>query len=233
MSQIRALYRLQKIDLEIDQRLQRIEAIAALLEQDEALRAAQAQVTALQETLRPKETRTADINLELQTVTNQIKQLSERLYSGKVRNPRELEDVEHKLAERQRRRERLEDALLELMIETEDLQSELAQANAHLANVRDARVEEHRALQAELEQLHADLARLKKERKEVAHTISAENLALYKALRARKHGRALSPLQGESCSVCGVRQTTQSVQRVRQGQEIVTCASCGRILIAV
>ena len=233
MSQIRALYRLQKIDLEIDQRRRRIKEITALLEQDEALRAAQSRVSALQETLRPKETRAADLNLELQTVTNQIKQLSERLYSGKVRNPRELEDLEHKLAERQRRREHLEDALLELMIEIEDIQAELAQANAHLETVRAARAEEHHTLAEELEQLRADLARLKAERQEAAQAVSEDNRALYQSLRARKHGRALSPLKGESCSVCGVRQTTQNVQRVRRGQEIVFCASCGRILIAI
>ncbi len=233
MSQIRALYRLQKIDLEIDQRRRRIQEISALLEQDEALRAAQAQVTALQETLRPKETRTADLNLELQTVTTQIKQLSERLYSGKVHNPRELEDLGHKLEERQRRREHLEDALLELMLETDELQGELAQANAHLEAVRTSRAEEHQALAEELKQLRAELARLKEERSEAIRAISAENLVLYKSLRARRHGRALAPLNGESCSACGVRQTTQIVQRVRQGQEIVTCASCGRILIAI
>ena len=233
MSQFRALYRLQKIDLEIDQRRRRIEAITALLEQDEALRTAKAQVTALQEALRPKETRAADVNLELQTVTGQIKQLSERLYGGSVRNPRELEDLEHKLAERQRRREHLEDTLLELMIESDELQSELAQANAHLEAVRTARAEEHHALTEELAQHRAELARLKAERQEAVRAVSAENLVLYKSLRARKRGRALAPLNGESCSACGVRQTTQSVQRVRQGQEIVTCASCGRILIAI
>ena len=233
MSQIRALYRLQRIDLEIDQHRQRVGEITALLEQDEVLRAAQSQVATLQETLRPKETRSADLNLELQTVTNQIKQLSERLYSGNVHNPRELEDLEHKLAERQRRRDHLEDTLLELMIETDDLQGELAHANSNLEAVRAARAEEHRELTEELEHLRAGLARLKTERQEAVQAISAENLQLYETLRTRRHGRALAPLKGDSCSACGVRQTTRNVQRVRQGQEIVTCASCGRILIAM
>jgi predicted nucleic acid-binding Zn-ribbon protein len=54
MSQARALYRLQKLDLDIDMRRSRTHEITAALEQDQTLREAQAQVADLENTLRPQ-----------------------------------------------------------------------------------------------------------------------------------------------------------------------------------
>ena len=80
MSQYKALYRLQKLDLDIDTSLRRVREVTAALEHDSVLRQAEAEVTAFQEALRPKEARAADLNLELQTVADQAAQLTSRLY---------------------------------------------------------------------------------------------------------------------------------------------------------
>ncbi|HVO68524.1 MAG TPA: hypothetical protein VMT24_00680, partial [Aggregatilineaceae bacterium] len=120
MSQSRTLHRLQKLDLDIDGGVRRVRDLTAALEQDRALRQVQGEVAALQETLRPQQTRAADLNLELQAVADQTTQLSSRLYGGQVSNPKELEDIQNKIAERKRRHASVEDELLETMISIEE-----------------------------------------------------------------------------------------------------------------
>lgn len=233
MSQTKALFRLQQLDLAVQARRARAHEIKALIEEDSLLQQAQATVDDLQAALRPKETRAADLSLEMKSVSEQAKQLGDRLYGGSVANPKELEDIEHKIAERKRRNEHLETNMLEIMIEVDNLKNALAEAEEQLEQIKAERASEHKALRAEFKQVKADLDELKQQRKAAAREVSKDNLALYKSLRDRKQGHAVAELEGDSCTACGVRQTTTNAQRIRQGNEIVMCTSCGRILVAV
>lgn len=233
MSQPHALYRLQRLDLAIDARRKRAHEIIALLDQDSELRDAQNAVADLQSQLHPKETQVTDLNLEIQTVADNVKQLSTRLYDRSMSNPKELEDIKNKLEERQRRHEKLEHDLLETMFETDELKSALADATTRLNSVKAERASDHDALKAEFKRLKNDLETLKEERTAAAQAVTKQYRALYKELRAKKQGQAVAVMKGDSCTVCGVSQTTTLAQKVRQDQDIVFCSSCGRILVAL
>jgi predicted nucleic acid-binding Zn-ribbon protein len=233
MNQARALFQLQQIDLNLDKRRRRLREITAALEQDVVLRQARDAVTTVQETLRPQETRATDLNLEIQSVTSQSTQLTNRLYGGKVNNPKELQDIQDKIAELKRRRSSLEDSLLETMIKIEELQVSLATAQERLGQVENERSAELMALTDEQKRLKREIKTLKTERESAVQQVTADNLELYETLRGSKQGQAVSTLDGEMCSYCRVGQTTTLVQRVRQGNELVVCYSCGRILVTV
>ena len=233
MSQSTTLYRLQKLDLEIDARRHRLHQITALLEQDAARQEAQAAVVALQEALRPQEIRAKDLTLEMQSITTQSGQLHSRLYGGKVSNPKELQEMENKLAELKRRHVELEDVLLETMLTIEDTQAQLVQATERLQQAETSHAAAHQTLEAEQHRLKRELKALKADRESAVQEVSAEHLELYQALRTRRQGHAVAVLDGDACSGCGVSQTTINVQRIRQGQALMLCASCGRILVAM
>lgn len=213
-------------------RRKRIRAINAELEENTALQQAQTTVEDIQNQLRPKETRMADLNLEIKSVAEQTKQLSNQLYNGTVSNPKELEDIQGKIAERERRHEALEEELLETMIIVEDLQASLATATEQLSTIKAAWEAEHTALIQEARKLKAEYRALKTERGPAEEAVAPHNLQRYNSLRKQKRGVAVAVLEGESCSGCRVAQTSNVVQQVRQGQEIITCAGCGRILVA-
>ncbi|MBN1201592.1 MAG: hypothetical protein JXJ20_07030 [Anaerolineae bacterium] len=233
MSQIPALYRLQRIDLDLDARRQRLREITAELEEDSALRQAQAEVKSLRDALTPQEARITDLNLEIQTVTTQREQFTDRLYGGKVSNPKELQDLQGKVAELKRRRAQLEDKLLETMIKVEELQEALVTATRRLEQVQADLSMGLENLTKEQQRLKREVKDLKADREAAVRAIPADNLELYKTLRSKKRGHAVAVLEGDMCSCCHVSQTTVLVQQVRQGQEMVMCASCGRILVAI
>jgi predicted nucleic acid-binding Zn-ribbon protein len=217
----------------MDHRRARVREIAAELEDDRTLRDAQAEVERLQNALRPAEARITDLNLEIKTVSSQSTQLSDRLYSGKVSNPKELEDIQNKIAELKRRRETLENNLLETMITVDDLQTALESATDQLRDVETTHAASQKALKTERRRLKEEFQALKEDREAAQQEITDDNLELYKTLRSQKRGYAVAVLNGEICSACGVGAITTLVQRVRQGQELIRCSNCGRILIAL
>lgn len=233
MSQQKVLYRLQRIDLDLDKRRARLREITAALEQDSVLRQAQTDVDTFHAALAPQQARAKDLTLEIQSVVEQNRQLSDRLYGGTVHNPKELQDIQDKIAELKRRHASLENTLLETMISVEELEGSLAGAKARLDEVRATRGDELKALLDEQHRLKREIKSLKTDREAVVQEVSEDNLALYQELRTKRQGHAVALLQGETCSGCHVDQTTVLVQKVRQGQALIRCASCGRILVAI
>jgi len=233
MSQAKVLYRLQKIDLAIETRRNRLREITTALEQDELLRKARAESTGLQAALRPQEAHAADLNLELQSITEQSRQLSDRLYSGKVGNPKELQDIEGKIAELKRRHADRENELLDTMLSVEDLQSSLVAATQRLNEAESNWTAQQKNLLDEQHRLKVEIKGLKTEREEAVKVIPEDLLTMYQTLRATKQGHAVALLNGEMCSYCRVSQTTTMVQKILRDQELLTCSSCGRILVAL
>jgi uncharacterized protein len=233
MSQIKALYRLQKIDLELDAQRRRVREINSVLEQDGGLSEARAAAAALQDSLHKQEARSADLNLEIKSITSQTAQLNDRLYGGHVSNPKELQDMEGKIDELKRRRADRENALLEAMIAVDDLQAELARASERLGKLEADRAAEEETLNGEKNKLKHSIKKLKTDREAAVQGVSEANLQLYDTLRANKRGTAVAVLEGESCMSCGVRATGNVIQQVRHGDELVLCTSCGRLLIAL
>jgi len=227
-----ALYRLQRIDLKLGGQRQRARAIDAELGNDDTIRQAQQAKTALEQALRPQEARANDLNLELRSIATQRSQFSTQLYSGAVSNPKELQDIEHKIDALTRQQSELETTLLETMIAVEDLQARLQTASDALATVEEKRAAEHSALSEERQQIRQEIRKLKTQREKLAADIDPAALALYEELSRQKQGYPVAVMEGDRCKRCGVSQTEVMAQRVRQGHEMVFCSNCGRILIA-
>ncbi len=231
MNPSQTLYRIQRVDLKLTAQRKRAREIDAELASAEAVQQAEQAQREIEQALRPQETRATNLNLELQTVASQRSQFSAQLYSGAVSNPKELQDIEHKIEALTRRHSELETALLETMIAVEDLQAQLHEASAHLAAVQQAHAAKNTTLVEERQQIRTEIRQLKTQREKLVAEVNADDLALYEDLWPRKQGHAVAVMDGDRCERCGVSQTEVMAQRVRQGQEIVFCSNCGRILI--
>lgn len=231
MNPSQTLYRIQRVDLKLTAQRKRAREIDAELASAEAVQQAEQAQREIEQALRPQETRATNLNLELQTVASQRSQFSAQLYSGAVSNPKELQDIEHKIEALTRRHSELETALLETMIAVEDLQAQLHEASAHLAAVQQAHAAKNTTLVEERQQIRTEIRQLKTQREKLVAGVNADDLALYEDLWPRKQGHAVAVMDGDRCERCGVSQTEVMAQRVRQGQEIVFCSNCGRILI--
>jgi predicted nucleic acid-binding Zn-ribbon protein len=231
MNQAQALYQLQMVDIAIGDHQARLTEIDRLLGDDAVIQAAVQALDSEQAALKPWTTRSNDLDLEIKTLNAKLKTVDERLYSGRVTNPKELQDMQDEIAALKRRRASLEDDLLNAMIEVENHQANCDEAAAHLADLRTQQDAEQADLRRESATLTGELAALEEQRQQALKPISAGTLALYKELRPDKRGQVVAPLIDNMCKACGTTQNLAIVKQVRVGQELVYCTSCGRILV--
>jgi uncharacterized protein len=229
-SQATLLYRLQMLDLAIAQHRARLEEITNLLGNDRQVDEARQQLEAANQALKPWQTRARDLDLEIKGLVQKIQQTDRTLYSGKVGNPKELEDMQNELVSLRRRQGQLEDDMLEAMVHSDEGQVAVDEAQRVLDQAQATWNGSQSDLVAEKERLEKELTDLAGQRKQAAAAVEATALAKYEALRPKKRGQAVALLQGNSCMLCGVEQTSSIGQQVRQGTQLVNCESCGRIL---
>jgi predicted nucleic acid-binding Zn-ribbon protein len=230
VSQPASLYHLQSLDSQIDSIRKRLAEIDTLLAQNEAVRAAQAALEAAQGSQRDWRAKQAGMEAERQKLKGEAEAAEKRLYSGKVLNPRELTDLQDKLAELNHRHASLEEPLLEAMLQSEECAASVQEAADELERVKQEQAEHLGELSEEQAGLESQLAGLLAEAEQTRQEIEPEHLQLYDSLRDQMRGGiAVAAVNGSECAVCGVELTSQDKQLVRRG-EVLTCTTCHRIL---
>jgi predicted nucleic acid-binding Zn-ribbon protein len=234
MDQSQALYKLQEIDLAIQQHEKRLDEIHEQLADNAAVQAAQAQVKAAEDTLKPLQANMKDIDLQIKSTQQKRERTEQRMYSGNVKNPKELQDMQQEITSLKKWTRELEDRLLEAMVAVEEAEAVLDTAQSNLRDVTDSAAAENDDLLNEKQQLEDELDDLNAKRPQAVERIDAENLGLYNKLRPKKGNRPLARLKADAtCAACGVRQNAVIAKQVQQGADLVRCSNCGRILVAL
>lgn len=228
----RLLYRLQQIDSD----LARTEEHLRTLDTGEAARTRLQELVeardAAQHELTERQGRIRTMELELQSAAAKRKQVEEQMYSGRVRNPKELAAMSDEISQLDRHGKEIEDTVIGLMEEVEGqqpqiaaLSQEVAAAQAALADREAAHLEEETALQSAL-------AALRQERERVATGIDPGLLRRYDRIRERMGAVAVAAVRRGICENCHVAIPEGRVRQLAEDAELVlTCERCGRILV--
>lgn len=230
MSRAARLYRLQQLDMDEEQGRSRLAEIAAALGETIALR--QAREAALRATDRTRQwaVRQRDLELEVQGIKNEIVVSERRLYGGGIRNPKELKDLQAKIASLKRLLEKKEESLLEAMIAREEAETAQEQAQARLEETEATWTSAQAALEAERERLVARLVEVARDRESLLPAIPAEDWDVYQVLRRTKGGVAVALMRAGACTACGMEVPPGRLERGREAG-LLFCGNCERILV--
>lgn len=231
MSQAGALYALQQIELAILRGQKRLDEIATALTNDEAVNAARQAVETATLAISPLRAKVRDLELEIASTTQKAQATEQQLYSGSVKNPKTMQEMQQEIESLKHRGEQLDERLLEAMMVLEEAETVQTAAETVLADTTGVWESEHADLLAEQTDLEAKLVVLNGEREEALKPITPQSLKAYNTLKPRRGGQPVAPLQGVSCMICGVEQTTTIAQEVRRGDKLIQCYNCGRILV--
>lgn len=230
MSQPFQLYRLQQLDSQIDQVQARLHEIGTALSDDHLLRQAEdlaGQASASLEEAH-KTLQRAEGDVKAQRL--KIEQTEATLYGGKVRNPKELQDLQNETAALKRYLTTLEDRQLEQMIAQEEAEEQFRIASEKLDQVRAQKSALDQKLTREQATLTDELGRLQIERQAAASAVPEADLKLYNQLRQSRRGVAVARVTDTYCSACGSTLSAASLHAARSPNQITRCDSCGRIL---
>ena len=229
MSQIHLLHRLQVIDSEIKEKKERLRDVLRAQQQNGPLLAARKQAQQTEAALQALNTQQKDLELEIGGISNKAKRSENRLYSGKVTNPRELEDLQQEIEALGRRRRALEDDLLEVMVLKEEAEADHEEAVETLAERELNWGTQLHRLQEEQNRLAVRINDLMAQRKEQEQRIDERMLKAYTATGRNRNGLAVATMRGGACTACGVSASARKVREAEEGN-LVYCGSCGRIL---
>jgi uncharacterized protein len=224
------LYRLQQTDSQLDKARARMAAIEAALSDDLALRLAQVRLENCQHALKQREKELSQAESAVHDQRIKIEQTEATLYGGKVRNPKEMQDLQHEAQALKRYLQVLEDRQLDIMITVEDAENTQNQARTELQEAQKVYDLAHASLIDEKTALLRDIAHLENEREAILSSISSEDAALYTQVRQQRRGIAVAKVTGKACSACGSVLSASLLHAAHSPSQITRCDTCGRIL---
>lgn len=232
MSQARVLYDLQQIDTEIRTRKQRLGEVLRLQKEPAALLSAREQARAADADLQSWRARHQALALEIAGLTDKAKRSEERLYSGVVKNPKELNDLQHEVEALGRRRAGLEDEALQMMMAIDEHQAIKNTADGEVKRITDEFTSAASVFREEQQTLALHLNKLIEKRQRQATLAQPAVLKAYEDLARQKNGVAVAGLRGSKCLGCQLTLSGSTVRAAEEGK-LVPCDSCGRFLCPI
>lgn len=227
---LRALLELQKTDQDLHELEQFKVDIPNQLETMETVQ------SEAETRLADQETKVAEIDKnrrqyerELQAAQEQIKKYQGQLYS--VKTNKEYDALQAEIQAQKNRISELEDAILQLISDAETEQEVLETIRGETESLIERFSEERTTLQSRLSAVDEDVAVKMDERKRMATRVENQVLKVYDRIRRNLRGMTVVPVKKGACSGCFHVIPLQVVMQIRQGRKLVSCESCGRILI--
>lgn len=230
MSRLSDLVRLQETDLALDTRRASLADADARLGETEVIVALRVRVDELRAIARTAEASQKDVDLEADALRAKIAPAEQKLYSGSIKNPKELADLQADIDQLKRHLSSVEDRDLEALAAAETAQGDLRAAETELAALEQAWRDEQTALHDRIEQATAEIAAFEAERLQQAAAIDPELLARYDHIRRVHQGRGVAKLDRNLCLGCRISLPVSAVNRARAGNVLVQCPNCERIL---
>ncbi len=227
--ELKAVIRLQGLDNRI-QELQREIAtlpkhIAAI---EKTLSTHLRKLEADQAALAANQRERRSLDQDIQSQEQKINRLKDQMMEAKTNEQYRAFQKEIEYCQNEIRR--LEDRVLALMEEAEKLEQNVKVAEAALAEERRRVEQEKQQARARTADDEALLKKLSAERQEVVRELPARIYTAYEKIRAKRGGVAVAEAVDGCCTACHLTLRPQFYQDLRNGDQVMFCESCGRIL---
>ena len=169
-----------------------------------------------------------DMEGEIQLIRQKISKHKDQLYLVKTNEQyramlKEIEGEEGNIRG-------IEDRILERMIESEELQNQVKEAEGRLEAEKKRVAEEKAGLEAAAKASAEERDHSVKDRQELAAKLKEDVLVLYERVRKGRGGMALAEVREGKCMGCNVMLRPQLYYDVRAGEGLYECENCARIL---
>jgi predicted nucleic acid-binding Zn-ribbon protein len=157
----------------------------------------------------------------------------ERLSSGAITNPKDLESLQHELGALERRISTLEDEELEVMERLEDAQKRLSAITADLEAIKVDLEQVTTARDAAIEAIDTEAGAITAEREQIVTQVPDDLLALYGKVRDQYGGLAAGALRARRCEACRLEINGADLREIatKPDDEVLRCPECSRILV--
>jgi len=223
------LIQLQQLDTAADEARRAVGGIPSRIEAlDTRLRAGTTAADAARTRLGDKKNERRTVEKSLGEVQGRLSRFKEQLMA--VKTNKEYTAVQHEIATAEAEVQRLEDAILEHMLEADDLADDVAATERALEAERAEIERERVTIEAERAEMELRLSGTSDERMKLTEHIGVAARQLFETVARQRRGIAVVEARDGHCTVCHVRLRPQMFNRIRRNTELIQCEHCLRIL---
>ena len=198
---------------------------------DARLDGARQRVTAAKERLADNQNARRTIEKEVAVHQGRLSKFREQAMA--VKTNQEYHAIQHEIAHAQAEIKKHEDAMLERMLEADDLSAAVKKAESELAAEQKAIDADRKAMKAEHGDLEKALEKMGEERRAIVGALDKQVLLTFEQVAKKRNGVAVAEAKDGICTICHVRLRPQVFNTVRRNESITQCDSCNRILYFV
>ena len=173
-----------------------------------------------------------DAELELKTVDTSKEKYETKLYSGKVTNFKELEQIQLEVEALGRQRARIDERILLLMEQHEERKKSELEARKNKKSTEAVHIKKQAEYKIAVRKLALQIQALQSQRVERAAEIPAPLLKRYETIRAGKHGVGIGQIEDGGCGACHTQLPSNLITSIVKRDTVETCENCGRLLCA-
>ena len=228
MGVAKQLYQLQELDLEIEANEQTLRQKGSQLGESQAVIIAQAKLTSEQQRLDELKHQLHTAEWDIDDLMSKIATAEEQLYSGRIKNPKELANLKHEVDALKTKCDQLENKALEIMDQVELAEANISALSNNLEKLKGEWHNQQQRLSIEIDHLKSKLSDLREKRQLLSGEINPKTIELYEQLGKQK-GQAVAKVEQGICHGCRISLPFSKLQQTRSGN-LVQCSNCGRIL---
>jgi hypothetical protein len=186
------------------------------------------------------QTEASDLKLNLLKAESDVEQVvsrsrrdQERLDSGAVSAPKELESLQHEIGTLAKRQAELEDIELEIMQAYENAQQAVTDLLASEIETTEKLTSVAQSRDDLFTDIDFEINSLTGQRMEIANQLPADLISLYDKIRADQGGVGAALIHRGSCQGCHITIDAQEIDQIRKmsADAIARCDQCRRILV--
>ncbi len=228
--QLAVLSELQKIDIQID-RLEKTksEYPAAISAAQQQLEQSRTDLQAQKEEKEEAEKRRRHLERELEVATEHLEASQQRF--AEVKTNKEYEALQREIDTWKQVVSETETQILGTMAETEQLTEKILTGEQRLKEEEELKQKQISEFRAKLEPTEAEINNYKQDREQLTSGVEKRLLSNYERIRKGKKGVAVVPVNRKACGGCFKQLPPQKVVEIKKGNRLITCDSCGRILV--
>lgn len=228
---LRALYRLQKVNSEIDKiRTLRGELPLEVQDLEDEIAGLETRVDKLQEELKALDQSVSGKKNEIANAQALIKKYEEQ--QKNVRNNREFDSLSKEIEYQRLEIELCEKRIREFTVQTKDKEQIIDESKKTL----EERTNDLNEKKSELEEITTETQKeedeMVDERQQIEEIIEERLLTAYKKIRKNaRNGLAVVTVERDACGGCFNQIPPQRQLDIRSRKKIIVCEYCGRILV--
>jgi len=186
-------------------------------------------LTSLKEELTAARLEQRQVDTTLQDKGSRLKTLQGQMMS--IKTNKEYDALVTEIDRIKETINQLEARGFELLGIMESREKELGELDGQLGKIEKVNGEQLSSLQKQIDTVGSKIDSKKGERDHLVKKINRRAFAVYERIRKGKGGAAVVAVKKRACGACYKALPPQRIQEIRRGDQIITCDSCGRMLI--